>query len=93
MGKKFNREKLKDFLLRRRLNFLSLVCVTALSVIVTLLCFIFHLIPNRVYILVVVSALLVLLCIIQALRMRSSFRTMKSFRGVRKKRSTEKTAD
>lgn len=89
MGKQFNREKLKDFLLRRRLNFLSLICITTLSVLVTLLCFVFNLIPNRIYILVIVSALLVLLCVVQALRMRSSFRTIKSFRGVRKKRPTE----
>lgn len=93
MKKKLNREKLKDFLLRRRLNFLSLICITALSILVTLLCLVFGFIPRRVYILVIVSAMLVLLCIVQALRMRSSFRTMKSFRGVRKKKPKDEAVN
>lgn len=85
MNKMLNKKKLKEFLLRRRLNYLSLVCVTLLSVIATILCLFFGLIPGRVHILVIVSVLLMLLCIIQEMRMKRSFRTMKSFRGVRKK--------
>ena len=87
MAKLLNKEKLKEFLFRRRINFLTLLAITLLSVVITVICLVTGFISNRVYILVIVSILLVLLCCLQAYRMRKSFRTMKAFRGLRKKNS------
>lgn len=89
MAKILNKEKLKEFLFRRRINFLTLVAITLLSVVITVVCLMTGFIPNRVNILVIVSVLLVLLCCLQAYRMRKSFRTIKAFRGLRKKKQQE----
>jgi len=86
MAKPLNREKLREFLLRRRLNFMSLLALTAMSVVITVICLITGFIPGRVYILEIVSALLVLLCCLQAYRMRRSYKTLKDFKGKRKKK-------
>ena len=89
MGKNVNKKKLSEFFMRRKLNLLSLVSITLLSIAVTVLCLITGFIRERVGILALISALLVILCIIQTLRMKSSFRTMKDFKGKRKKKKEE----
>lgn len=87
MANKINRERLKAFLLRRRLNAFGLLTITVISAIITILCALNGF--DKTDILVVVTVLLVLLCFVQAFRMRSSFRTIRSFKGSprRKKRS------
>ncbi|MBR5287513.1 MAG: hypothetical protein IKU34_02845 [Clostridia bacterium] len=89
MGKRINRKTLGEFFVRRKLNLLSLLSITLLSIVVTVVCLITGFIRERVGILVFVSVMLMILCIIQTFRMKSSFRTMKDFKGKRKKK-TEK---
>lgn len=84
MANHSSRERLKAFLLRRRLNAFGLLTITAGSLAVTLiagLCGFAH-----TDLLALVALLLVALCFVQGYRMRSSFRTMRSFRGFRRKR-------
>ena len=87
MSKSINKKKLREFFFRRRLNFLTLLVITLMSVIITIACRVTHFIPDRMVILELVTALLVVLCLVQSYRMRRSFRTMKSFKGKRKKKS------
>lgn len=89
MGTKINKENFKAFMKRRKLNFYSLLAITCLSILITAICLIVGWIPNRVSILVVVSVLLALLCCLQTYRLRKCFRTMKEFKGQRKKRERE----
>lgn len=89
MGKTINRKKLGEFFLRRKMNFLSLLAVTLLSIVVTILCAVTGFIRDRIGMLVLIDVLLLILCVIQTLRMKSSFRTMKAFKGKRKKKKTE----
>lgn len=84
MANKLNRERLKAFLLRRKLNAFGLLSITVASVLITLLCALIGF--PRTDILAVVTVLLVALCFVQAFRMRSSFRTIRSFKGSRKKK-------
>jgi len=87
MASTINRERLKAFLLRRKLNAFGLLIITTLSAVITLICALTGF--ARTDILVVVTVLLVVLCFIQAWRMRRSFRTIRSFKGSprRKKRA------
>lgn len=87
MANRINRDRLKAFILRRRLNAFGLLIITFVSAFVTILCALNSF--DKTDILVVVTVLLVLLCFVQAFRMRSSFRTIRSFKGSprRKKRS------
>lgn len=84
MANKLNRERLKAFILRRKLNAFGLLSITVASVLITLLCALIGF--PRTDILAVVTVLLVVLCFVQAFRMRSSFRTIRSFKGSRKKK-------
>lgn len=86
MANRINKKKLKEFFSRRKINFFTLLVITLLSIVVTLFCRFTGYIPGRVVILEIVSLLLMLLCCIQAFRMRRSFRTIKDFKGKRKKR-------
>ena len=82
MARHSSRERLKTFLLRRKLNAFGLLAITAGSALITLagaLCGF-----GRIDILVLITALLVVLCFVQGYRMRASFRTMRSFRGFRR---------
>lgn len=87
MAKKFNRERFKEFVLRRKLNAFGLLAVTLMSAIITLICALRGF--ARTNVLVVVTVLLVLLCLLQAIKMRKCFRTIPKFRGSRKKRNKE----
>ena len=84
MANKLNRERIKAFILRRKLNAFGLLSITVASVLITLLCALIGF--PRTDILAVVTVLLVVLCFVQAFRMRSSFRTIRSFKGSRKKK-------
>lgn len=85
MSRKFNRSSLKAFIARRRSNALGLTIITAASALITLLCAMTGF--KHTDVLVVVTILLLALCLIQALKYRKSFRTMKSFKGSRKKKA------
>lgn len=82
-----NREKIKAFILRKKVNFFGLMAITALSIIVTLLAALSGF--RRTEILAIVSVLLILLCLLQLYKMRSSYRTMPDFRGFRKKKNKQ----
>lgn len=84
MAKKFNGEKLKAFLLRRRINTMGLFMTTGVCALLTLLCAVTGF--ARTGMLIFVTAMLVVLCLFQMWRLRSSFRTMRSFKGFRKRK-------
>lgn len=84
MARTINRERLNTFLLRRRANALGLLAITVLSAAITAVCAFTGF--KRTDMLIVVTALLMLLCLVQIIRMKKSFRTMRAFRGVRKKK-------
>ena len=79
MANKINRERLKAFLLRRKLNAFGLLILTILTAFITLICALTGF--DRTDILATVTILLVILCFIQAIRMRHSFRTLRSIKG------------
>ena len=85
MPRKINRTSLKAFLARRRTNALGLTIITAASAVITLICAMTGF--KRTDVLAVVTVLLITLCLLQAFKYRKSFRTMKSFKGFRKKKS------
>lgn len=89
MANKLNKKKLREFFFRRRINFMTLVAITLLSIAVMLICRFTGFIPGRIVILEIVCLLLIILCAVQAFRMRRSFRTMKDFKGKRRKKKEE----
>lgn len=86
MSELSKREKLKAFLLRRKANALGLLVLTALGAVVTLICALTGF--ARTDLLVLITALLVLLCFLQAYKLRKSFRTIHT-KGMRRKRKRE----
>ena len=85
MAIKINKEKLKTFLLRRRINSFGLFLITVMCILITLLCALLGLPSSKLDLLVMVDIALVVLCFIQAFKTRKSFRTIRSFKGSRKK--------
>lgn len=83
-----NKEKLRAFVDRRKMNALGLMILTFMSAVITAVCAVKGF--ERTDILAVVTVLLVLLCFVQEIKLRKSYRTMKSFKGTRKKKSEEK---
>lgn len=88
MARKLNREKLKAFIERRKINSFGLLAITLISAVITLVCALSGF--ARTDILTLVTIALVVLCVIQMYKMRSSFRTIRSFKGARKRRSKER---
>ena len=88
MANRLNKAKLKEFFFRRRINFATLLVLTLMSLIITTACLITGFIPERIIILELVTLLLFILCCVQTYRMSRSFRTMKSFKGKRKKKKS-----
>lgn len=84
--KSFNRERLRAFIMRRKINALGLLVLTFLSAVITIICAIKGF--PRTDILAVVTVLMVVLCLIQEVKLRRSFRTIKSFKGIRKKKKS-----
>lgn len=89
MAKRLNKEKLKAFISKRWINYMSLVTITLLCIVITVICLIAGFARSRVDLMIVVSVLLVLLCFVQAIRMKKSYRTIPSFKGSRKKKKRE----
>ena len=87
MKKRFNREKLRAFIQRRRINAVGLLVITLLSALVTVICA-FNRFP-RTDLLAVVTLLLVVLCFIQEMKLRSSFRTLRSFKGFHRRKKPQ----
>ena len=87
MAHSVNRKRFKEFMLRRKLNAFGLLSVTVISLVITLICAVTHF--KRTDVLIIVSFLLVLLCLIQWIKMRRSFRTLKSSKGFRRKRNKQ----
>ena len=85
MPRKINRTRLKAFIARRKTNSLGLSIITVASALITLICAMTGF--KRTDVLAVVTVLLIALCLLQAIKYRKSFRTMKSFKGLRKKKS------
>ena len=83
MAKVFNRKKLTAFIQRRKINALGLTVLTAASVLITLICALTDF--KHTDILVLVSIAMVVLCLLQYFKNRRGFRTMRSFKGSRKK--------
>ena len=67
----------------------TLLVITLMSVVITGICLIAGFLPERITLLELVTAALIVLSIVQTYRMKSSFRTMKDFKGKRKKRTKE----
>ena len=86
MSRRLNSEKLKAFLIRRKINAFGLLVITVMSALITLFCALSNAPAKKVEMLIFVTAALVVLCFIQAFKMRKSFRTIRSFKGHRKKK-------
>ena len=85
MPRETKREKLQAFLMRRKINALGLLVLTIASAVVTVLCAVKRF--ARTDLLILISALLVGLCFVQAFKLRKSFRTIRSSKGLRRKRT------
>lgn len=88
MKKTLNKEKLRAFIQRRKINAAGLLIITLFSALITVICA-FKRFP-RTDLLAVVTLLLVLLCFVQELKLRSSFRTLHSFKGFHRKKKPDK---
>lgn len=88
--KRMSRAKFKEFLMRRKINAFTLLTLTVFSAVITFLCALAGF--SRTDVLVGVTLGLIALCIMQAYKLRSSYRTMRMFRGTRKKRRPEEGA-
>ena len=86
MANRINRKRLKAFLLRRKLNSFGLLIITLFSLIISILCLLSGFAHTDI--IITVTVLFVLLCFVQAYKMRRSYRTIRSFKGSprRKKR-------
>ena len=89
MANRINRRKWKELFFRRKINMTTLLVITLMSVVITGICLIAGFLPERITLLELVTAALIVLSIVQTYRMKSSFRTMKDFKGKRKKRTKE----
>lgn len=87
MAHTISRERFKAFILRRKLNAFGLLAITLLSLITTIICALVGF--KRTDVLVIVTILLIALCFVQRYKMRSSFRTIKSTRGFRRKKKKD----
>lgn len=82
--KGLNKKSLRAFIRRRKINALTLLAMTFLCAVVTVLCALIG--HEHTDILCMVTILLVILCLIQEVKLRRSYRTMKSFKGSLKKK-------
>lgn len=85
MAGKFNKDKLKAFIYRRQSNTLGLMLITVMSLVITLIAALIG--SDRTDVLACVSILLLVLCSVQLYRVRKSFRTIPSFKGMRKRKA------
>lgn len=91
MAARFNKEKLKNFILRRKLNSFGLMSLTVMSILATLICALKGISSRKLDLLVWVTIALIALCFIQAFKMKRRFRTIhaKSLRRKKKQDAVE----
>ena len=82
--KGFNKEILRTFIQRRKINALALLSITLLCALITIVCAVTGF--PRTDILGLVTILLVVLCFVQEIKLRKGYRTIRSFKGSGKKR-------
>ena len=82
--KGFNKTSLRAFIQRRKINALTLLVITFLCAVITVICAVRG--HAHTDVLCTVTILLVALCFIQEIKLRKSYRTMKSFKGSLKKK-------
>ena len=75
------RQRFKNFILRRKLNTLGLLVITLMSGLITIACAVRGF--SHTDILILVTALLVILCFVQKVKLKKSFRTIHHFKGSR----------
>lgn len=85
---KLNKESFKKFLMRRRVNFMSLLAMTAAVIIITVICGFMGF--KRTGLLAYICVLMVVLCLIYAVKLHGSFTTIRAFRGIRRRRKEKK---
>lgn len=68
------RQRFKNFILRRKLNTLGLLVITLMSGLITIVCAVRGF--SHTDILILVTALLVILCFVQKVKLKKSFRTL-----------------
>lgn len=68
------RQRFKNFILRRKLNTLGLLVITLMSGLITIACAVRGF--SHTDILILVTALLVILCFVQKVKLKKSFRTL-----------------
>ena len=83
--KGMNKKSLRAFIQRRKINALTLLVLTFICAVVTIFCALIG--HEHTDVLCIVTILLVVLCFIQEIKLRRSYRTMKSFKGSAKKKS------
>lgn len=83
MPGKLNKQVIKSFIARRKINALGLTLITAASAVITLICALTNFAHTDV--IAIVTVALVLLCLVQSVKMRKAFRTIRKFKGWRKK--------
>jgi len=93
MAARFNKEKFKEIILRRKLNAFGLHAITVMSAVITLICALTGISSRKLDLLVWVTIALVLLCFIQTFKMRRSFRTIRSKSLHRKKKTKNLPSD
>ena len=84
MKKPLNKEKLQAFIQRRRINAICLLVIMLFSALITVICAFKHF--ARTDLLAAVTLLLVILCFIQEIKLRRSFRTIRSFKGIHRRK-------
>ena len=77
-------DKLREFIQRRRINTIGVFLLTLLSLVLTILGALFSF--PRTYILAFVTVMLTLLSAVQIFKLRSGFRTIRDFRGFRRRK-------
>ena len=77
-------DKLRAFIERRRINTIGLLVLTLFSLVLTILGALVSF--PRTYILAFVTVMLTLLCAMQVLKLRKGFRTIRDFRGFRRRK-------
>ena len=82
--KGMNKKSLRAFIQRRKINALTLLVLTFICAVVTIFCALIG--HEHTDVLCIVTILLVVLCFIQEIKLRRSYRTMKSFKGSVKKK-------
>ena len=80
-SKPSKRQRFKNFILRRKLNTLGLLVITLMSGLITIACAVRGF--SHTDILIFVTALLVILCFVQKVKLKKSFRTIHHFKGSR----------